>query len=89
MAWYISADQLAEHIAGLVAGMKFEQYPYLSVKVLQNLEDLVRKEPNTFRWDSVYIGDCGDCKWKFVRHQKCSCCRRNRNLKDNFEEDAE
>ena len=39
MAWYINADQLAEHIAGLAAGMKFEQFPYLSVEVLQNLED--------------------------------------------------
>lgn len=87
MAWYINADQLAEHIAGLAASMKFEQFPYLSVEVLQNLEDMVRKEPNLFHWDSVYIGDCNGCKWKFVRHQKCSCCRRNRNMKDNFEEE--
>lgn len=50
MAWYINADQLAEHIAGLAAGMKFEQFPYLSVEVLQNLEDMVRKEPNLFHW---------------------------------------
>lgn len=55
MAWYINADQLAEHIAGLATGMKFEQFPYLSVEVLQNLEDMVRKEPNLFRWDTACI----------------------------------
>lgn len=87
MPYYINADQVAEYIAGLAAGMRFERFPYLSVEVLKNLEDTVCKEPNIFRWDSVQIGDCNGCKWKFVRHQKCSTCRRNRNMKDNFEEE--
>lgn len=29
---------------------------------------------------------CSGCRWKGVRHQKCSCCRRNLYLKDNYEE---
>ena len=27
---------------------------------------------------------CNECRWK-GRHQKCSCCRRNANLKDCYE----
>lgn len=29
--------------------------------------------------------DCTGCRWK-DRPQKCSCCRRNQNLKDCYEE---
>lgn len=42
-------------------------------------------------WWSEYALDdlrkmsCGDCKWKGKRHQKCSCCIRNSNMKDNYE----
>lgn len=28
---------------------------------------------------------CAGCKWDGKRHQKCSCCRRNMNMKDNWE----
>ena len=33
------------------------------------------------------LDTCDGCKWR-GRHQKCSCCRRNRSLKDCYEEDA-
>ena len=29
-----------------------------------------------------------DCRWR-GRHQKCSCCRRNASMKDNYEKEAE
>lgn len=29
---------------------------------------------------------CANCRWK-NRHQKCSCCRRNKRLKDCYEEE--
>lgn len=28
---------------------------------------------------------CVGCAWLGKRHQKCSCCRRNANMKDNFQ----
>lgn len=28
---------------------------------------------------------CVGCKWDGKRHQKCSCCRRNHGIKDNYE----
>lgn len=34
----------------------------------------------------VQVGDCEDCVWLNTRHKKCSCCRRNRHLTDNYEE---
>lgn len=30
---------------------------------------------------------CDGCKWNGKRYQKCSCCRRNRNMKDNYKEE--
>lgn len=31
---------------------------------------------------------CTGCRWKGVRPQKCSCCRRNVYMKDNYEVDT-
>ena len=31
------------------------------------------------------IDHCGGCYWRSIgRHQKCSCCRRNQSMKDNY-----
>ena len=36
--------------------------------------------------DAVDVGSCDGCNWKEIgRQQKCSCCRRNRYLKDCYE----
>lgn len=35
----------------------------------------------------LQISECDGCKWNGKRHQKCSCCRRNRNMKDNYKEE--
>lgn len=45
-------------------------------------------------WSEAALDDlrkmsCGDCKWKGERHQKCSCCIRNNNMKDNYEYQTE
>lgn len=42
-------------------------------------------------WSAAALDDmakmaCADCKWKGKRHQKCSCCIRNKGMKDNYEE---
>lgn len=92
MAWYINADQVADHISQRRLNLNPDNAAYYEkCKTLRLLEELVRKTPygTVLYWDSVQIVGCNGCKWKLVRHQKCSCCRRNRHLKDNFEEDAE
>lgn len=30
--------------------------------------------------------NCDGCYWLNRRYQKCSCCRRNQNMKDNYKE---
>lgn len=30
---------------------------------------------------------CQNCRWK-ERHQKCSCCKRNKSIKDNYEKEG-
>ena len=43
-------------------------------------------------WSESALNDlrklvCTDCRWMGVRHQKCSCCIRNRSMKDNYQDD--
>ena len=35
--------------------------------------------------EATLTKDCTGCRWK-DRPQKCSCCRRNQNLKDCYKE---
>lgn len=42
-------------------------------------------------WSEAALNDyrmmnCKGCKWLGKRHQKCSCCIRNRGMKDNYED---
>lgn len=49
-----------------------------ALRIIGALEDItIEAEP---------VVQCGECRWKGRRHQKCSCCRRNRYLKDCYEE---
>lgn len=48
---------------------------------------------STYKKESFYGSEkglksygCTGCVWKnYTRHQKCSCCARNTNIKDNYE----
>ena len=39
---------------------------------------------NALREQEERSKGCDGCRWK-DRHQKCSCCRRNRDMKDCYE----
>ena len=39
---------------------------------------------NLFYYDCFKVGGCANCVWNGKRPQKCACCRRNREMKDNF-----
>lgn len=54
-------------------------------------EEAMAAERALIRWA---FKDCEppctpDCRWYGTRHQKCSCCRRNWNMKDNYERRAD
>ena len=52
----------------------------------------LRELPALLRWDyeeeeeKVQKAFCDKCRWR-TRYQKCSCCRRNRKMRDNYEEE--
>jgi len=47
------------------------------------LKKFFSKDPDLLPGESK--DGCENCYWKAIkRHQKCSCCRRNANLKDNY-----
>lgn len=86
MPYYINADDLAEHISALIRGANFERGVYTANDVLRGLKSRMLGNPQIFCWDSFPVGECNGCRWWQNRYQKCSCCRRNRGLKDNYEE---
>lgn len=72
---------MAENYKHLYEQMKkmVENYQDVIVPGLRNVIadlDINRKD----------VGNCDGCYWKEIgRQQKCSCCRRNRYLKDCYE----
>lgn len=86
---YINADQAAELFdkwqqLGYPTGVDVETRD----RVLRLIVQMLRESyPSCLlMWDSFSVGGCETCRWR-NRRQKCSCCRRNRNLKDCWEED--
>ena len=69
------------------AGMNpFERYVHRVVpRLILGVINLIECEPTI---EAVPIGNCDGCHWKGRRHQKCSCCRRNRHMKDNYESEG-
>ena len=57
--------------------------PYAQFDADANKKDFaaIRKLPAA---SVVPIDGCEGCIWLNTRHQKCSCCRRNQYLKDNY-----
>ena len=79
----------SEHIIHFLAGSRKNQRISTAMDAaLLNVQQLIESQ----RWnpiiaDAFLAGGCENCRWK-NRQQKCSCCRRNRHMKDCFEEDA-
>lgn len=61
--------------------LDMERYRNALLNVQQMLELDVY---NPILFDYVEVGNCDGCAWKGLRHQRCSCCRRNRFLKDGY-----
>ena len=84
---YTNIEQLIDCLRQIRMNRKTNDSPYMD-NALLNLIQLLEANfipNNPLLADSVLIGGCGSCKNK-RKHQKCSCCRRNRYLKDNYEE---
>lgn len=82
--------------------MNIVSRPWQPQDLLDDLQLLIDEEPDNylnFRRTTMCTArdylkdffadtDCTGCRWKGVRPQKCSCCRRNVYMKDNYEVDT-
>lgn len=86
MPKYVKVDDLLEYLDHLRKNRQITDSPYKD-QCLLNLRQLVDLNSwNPILFDFVEIGGCEKCRWR-ERHQKCACCRRNRHMKDCFEEE--
>ena len=80
---YISLDDFVEWLKETRANQRIS--PHMDTALL-NIQQLLQSQLySPFFADFIQVGGCDTCIWK-NRHQKCSCCRRNRHLKDCYEE---
>lgn len=87
MVEYVNVEHLIECLRQVRLNRKANDSPYMDSALL-NLIQLLEGNfivNNPLLADSIAIGGCDACENK-RKHQKCSCCRRNRYLKDNFKE---
>lgn len=84
MSQYVNVDHMISYLRDVRANQKVNVSPYMDNALLnvQQLLELDRYNPIIFEW--VSLGNCEGCIWKGKRPQKCSCCIRNRNMKDCY-----
>lgn len=84
MALYLKVPDLIDYFRALRMNRKINVSPYMD-NALLNIQQLLEIDQyNPCLFDCVEIGNCENCRWK-GRPQKCSCCRRNRYIKDCYE----
>jgi hypothetical protein len=87
MPLYINAEQAARYFASLRKKLPHDARDFMTRdSLLLSVELALRSDYSQLAfWDAIQIGDCADCVGQEVP-QNCSCCRRNRHLKDNYKE---
>ena len=81
---YVNLPHLIDYLRKVRQNRNVNISPYMD-SVLLNVQQMIEFDmENPLIADSFVIGGCGSCKWS-GRKQKCSCCRRNRYIKDCWE----
>ena len=83
MGLYVNFDHMIEWLRKVRMNQRISPYMDNALLNIQQMLELDVYNPCIF--DYLEIGGCKTCRWK-DRHQKCSCCRRNRSMKDCYEE---
>lgn len=86
MILYINSDHLIEYLSSVRNNRDINKSLYMDSALMKVQSLLERDIQNPLIFDYIKIEGCGDCRWK-KRQQKCSCCRRNRYIKDCYEEE--
>ena len=82
---YINLSHLLNYLRALRRNRSVNTSPYMDNAILNIQQMLELDAYNPIIFDYITIGGCRTCRFS-GRHQKCSCCRRNRYLKDCWEE---
>lgn len=82
---YVNLPRLVERLRQVRQNRDVNTSPQMDSALLLVQEMLERAAYDPLICDSITIGGCRSCKWS-GRTQKCSCCRRNRYIKDCWEE---
>lgn len=84
MSIYVNFDHLIDYLRKVRKNRNVNISPYMDNALLNVQQILELDVQNPILFDYVEIGNCDGCVWKGLRHQRCSCCRRNRFLKDGY-----
>lgn len=84
MILYVNSRHLTEYLSNVRNNRDINTSPYMDSALMKVQSLLERDIQNPIIFDYIKIGGCDDCKWK-NRKQKCTCCRRNRYIKDCYE----
>lgn len=82
---YVSLPHIIKWLRAVRKNRGVNTSPYMDSALLNIQQMLEMDATNPIIADSFFIGGCRSCKWR-DRPQKCSCCRRNRHIKDCWEE---
>ena len=87
---YINIASVLGYLDGLRVNRKVNTSPHID-NALLNLRQIIHADMCNALSDPVFeyvdIESCDGCKWRSKRHQKCSCCRRNKHMRDLWEGD--
>ena len=84
MSIYVNYDHLIDYLREVRKNRSVNISPYMDNALLNIQQMLELDVHNPTLFDYVEIGNCDGCAWKGLRQQRCSCCRRNRLLKDEY-----
>lgn len=76
-------DNEGRHASEQIYSAEYQKYVGMQIAMREVLEYFGKYELT-----GAETGSCEGCRWR-ERHQKCSCCRRNKYLKDCYEEGHE
>lgn len=80
---WINSDDLIDYLGQIRRNQRIPPAMDVALLNVQQLLEMNRWNPIIF--DSFLVGGCENCRWR-NRKQKCACCRRNRYLKDCYED---
>lgn len=86
MSVYVNFDHLIDYLRSVRKNRSVNISPHMDNALLNVQQLLELNVYNPMLFDYIEIGSCDGCAWKGLRHQKCSCCRRNQYIKDNYKE---